>query len=145
MVFGRQGREVDTDTVHSILRMLSALNVYKQKFETPFLVDSKRFFTYEGLQLMDHCDTPQFLAHVDRRLHEVNDMVAKFLDASSKQPLVEIIEQHLLCPHVPVLLERGLKQILDGDRIGDLKRLHQLLERVHMGDQLRLGWSNYIK
>jgi hypothetical protein len=56
----RQGRSVDTDMLQRILRMLSALNIYAQNFEAPFLQDSKRFFTAEGMHLMDVCDITQF-------------------------------------------------------------------------------------
>lgn len=141
----RRGREIDEDMIKRVLQMLLSLNLYKQKFESAFLVDSTRFFASEGSQLVDHCDASVFIEHVDKRLHEATGMVTKYLDSSTRLPLIQIIEQHLFTPHVNVLLEKGLSTLLQGDRVHDLKRFHSLMDRVNMLDRLKQGWSNYVK
>jgi hypothetical protein len=36
-------------------------------------------------------------------------MSTRLLDASTRKPLLEIVEQHLLQPHLSQLIERGFK------------------------------------
>ena len=49
----RSGLQVDREVLRRVLRMLVSLGlqVYRDNFETPFLIDSKRFFTNEGQHL----------------------------------------------------------------------------------------------
>ena len=94
-----------------LLRMLVALGLYHDRFEVPFLADSRRFFLHEGQALAtqslpltivksehdtnnssnDYSDSGAissssdqafaagYLLHVERRLLEAHDMVARYL------------------------------------------------------------------
>jgi hypothetical protein len=42
-------------------------------------------------------------------LQECVEMSTRLLDASTRKPLLEIVEQHLLQPHLSQLIERGFK------------------------------------
>jgi Cullin family len=47
----RQGLGVDREVMRRLLRMLVALGLYHDRFEVPFLADSRRFFLHEGQAL----------------------------------------------------------------------------------------------
>jgi cullin-4 len=95
--------------------------------------------------LVSSVDTSQFLFHVDKRLYEGNELTSKFLDSSTKRPLLEIIECYLLKPHLATLLEKGFKLLMDENRKDDLKRMFLLFERVKALDLLKTGWAMYIR
>jgi cullin 4 len=141
----RHGQVIDIDRIQRVLRMFMSIGIYKEKFESPMLQDSKRFFMWEGNSLIESYDVPRFLEHVEHRIVEAKEMVDRYLDHSSKQPLIEIIEAELFVPHISTLLDRGLTNLLSENRIVDLRRFYHLLERVHRLDDLKLGWINYIR
>lgn len=135
----------DSLILSRITHMLLTLQCYHTSFEVAFLEDSRRFFTAEGSMLLTQLDTAKFLCHVDRRIFEAVEMTTKCLDVSTKRALLDIVEQHLLKPHVTTLLERGFKALMDDNRREDLRRMFCLFERVKALDLLKAGWSMYIK
>lgn len=135
----------DSLILSRITHMLLTLQCYASAFETSFLEDSRRFFTSEGSILCTQLDTAKFLVHVDRRLFEAMEMTSKCLDVSTKKPLLEIVEQCLLKPHVATLLEKGFKLLMDENRKDDLRRMFSLFERVKSLELLKAGWSLYIR
>lgn len=141
----RHGQVIDIDRIQRILRMFMSIGIYKDKFESPMLTDSKRFFLWEGNSLIESYDVPRFLEHVEHRIVEAKDMVHRYLDHSTKLPLIQIIEEQLFCPHISTLLDRGLNNLLHDNRIIDLRRLYTLLERVHRLEDLKNGWINYLR
>lgn len=97
--------------------MFIALGIYKDKFEVPMLEDARycrflsfititialpihdtlrRFFSSEGRAFLGgesvewQCDIAQFLEHVERRIIEAKEMVTRYLDVSTKQPLIQV-------------------------------------------------------
>lgn len=141
----RSGALTDGQQIGQLAQMLMTLQLYQSHFQQAFLQDAARFFGEEGERILDQLDVAQFLLHVDRRLNEAVELTTKHLDASSRKPLLEVVESYLLAPHVPVLLERGAAAMLAADQISDLKRMYLLFERVHAVDKLRVVWSQYIK
>ena len=127
------------------MRLLITLDIYAAKFETPFLIDTKRFFTFEGDALIHSVDTTQFLQLVDKRFLEAMEMVRKYLDPATKRPLMDTVERYLLKPHAAILVERGFKQMLDNNRREELKRMFLLYERISELPLLKQAWSNYIR
>jgi len=140
----RQGEVTDSDVLGRLCRMLCVLQQYHQ-FEYVLLQDSVRYFSAEGVQLINAYDSARFLALVDRRLQECVDMCSRLLDASSRKPMLEIVETHLLQPHLTQLIEKGLKALLDGDRVEDLRRMYLLFGRVSGHAQLQHAWLLYCK
>lgn len=141
----RLGCAVDRGLLRRILRMFSTLEIYRESFEVPYIEDSRRFFTNEGNRIVENMDAAQFLAHVEHRLNQANDMVASYLDVATKHPLIESIETCLLAPHAIHIVEKGAPLLLEENRQSDLKRMIQLLERVNCTESLRVVWNSFIR
>eukprot|EP01038_Epipyxis_sp_PR26KG_P012401 gene12401-16634_t len=141
----RQGVSYDIDVIGRITKMLITLELYSDRFEQPFLIDSRRFFTTEGTNLINSYDLPNFILLVDKRLQEASEMSVKYLDSTTKKPLFDIIDKCLLLPHVQQLIEKGFSQLIEEDRLDDLKKMFVLYERVQSLDLLKSSWGLYIK
>jgi hypothetical protein len=93
----RNGLSVDRDILKRLLRMLVSIGTYGDRFEVPFLVESKRFFREEGMALMTGtggsgaaftaggsgngdagCDPAGYLIHAEKRIQEASDMVNRY-------------------------------------------------------------------
>jgi hypothetical protein len=59
--------------------------------------------------------------------------------------LLSHLEEALITRHCALLLERGLAPLLRAGSLEDLRRLFQLLARVHRVDALRVQFSEFVK
>lgn len=142
----RSGEAVDRSLLRSLLSMLSDLQIYQDSFEQRFLEETNRLFAAEGQRLMQERDVPDYLHHVNKRLEEEADRVITYLDQSTQKPLIATVEKQLLGEHLTAILQKGLNNLLDENRIQDLSLLYQLFNRVRGGVQVLLQhWIEYIK
>uniref|UniRef100_T1IZT0 Cullin family profile domain-containing protein n=1 Tax=Strigamia maritima TaxID=126957 RepID=T1IZT0_STRMM len=142
----RNGETVDRTLLKSLLRMLSDLQIYHDAFETKFLQATDRLFAAEGQQLMQQRDVPEYLAHVDKRLNEESERLLHYLDQSTKKALISCVEKELLGEHLSNILQKGLDNLLDENRLNDLSLMYNLFSKVKNGFQeLCSYFSLYIK
>uniref|UniRef100_A0A8C9F1T7 Cullin family profile domain-containing protein n=1 Tax=Pavo cristatus TaxID=9049 RepID=A0A8C9F1T7_PAVCR len=95
---------------------------------------------------MQEREVPEYLHHVSKRLEEEGDRVITYLDHSTQKPLIACVEKQLLGEHLTAILQKGLDNLLDENRISDLTQTYQLFSRVKGGQQILLQhWSEYIK
>mmetsp|Transcript_6817 Transcript_6817/g.11308 ORF Transcript_6817/g.11308 Transcript_6817/m.11308 type:complete len:677 (+) Transcript_6817:301-2331(+) len=141
----RDGQAVDTQLLHRLISMLTSMGSYKVKFETPFLQESRRFFHEEGMQMIGGMDACVFLQHVEHRLAQALAMATHYLDRFSQFPLISVIEETLLAPHMSTLISRGASASFEHFRLDDLHRLYLMTSRVDCLGLLREAWTNYIR
>jgi cullin-4 len=141
----RMNVSFDEYSTKRLVRMLVTLGLYHSKFEVPFLIDTERFFLSEGQAMIESCDPADFLLHAERRLAEAIEMITRYLDATTRPFLLSTVEATLLKPHVATLIERGLKPLLQANRIVDLRRMYVLLDRVGEGEAMKKGWIEYLR
>jgi len=142
----RNGEAVNRQLLKSLLRMLSDLNIYQKAFEKKFLDATDFLYAAEGQRLVQEREVSEYLLHVNDRLAEENERLLLYLDQSTKKPLISCVEKHLLESHVKQILQKGLDQLLDANRVDDLTLLYRLLNRIKDGLKLlRLEFAAYIK
>uniref|UniRef100_A0A8C2HJY9 Cullin-4B n=1 Tax=Cyprinus carpio TaxID=7962 RepID=A0A8C2HJY9_CYPCA len=142
----RSGEAVDRSLLRSLLSMLSDLQIYQDSFEQRFLEETNRLYAAEGQRLMQEREVPEYLHHVNKRLEEEADRVITYLDQSTQKHLIATVEKQLLGEHLTAILQKGLNNLLDENRIQDLSLLYQLFSRVKGGVQVLLQhWVEYIK
>ncbi|XP_060039727.1 cullin-4A isoform X2 [Erinaceus europaeus] len=133
----RAGEAVDRSLLRGLLSMLSDLQ---------FLEETNCLYAAEGQRLMQEREVPEYLSHVSKRLEEEGDRVITYLDHSTQKPLIACVEKQLLGEHLTAILQKGLDQLLEENRVPDLTQLFQLFSRVKGGQQALLQhWSEYIK
>ncbi|KAL3702128.1 hypothetical protein R1sor_020150 [Riccia sorocarpa] len=141
----RMGETVDRSVLKHLLRMFSALGIYSEIFERPFLECTADFYAAEGNRFMQQTDVPDYLKHVEARLHEENERCLLYLDASTRKPLVATAEKQLLDRHTMAILDKGFSVLMDANRVGDLQRMYTLFARVGALESLRQALNSYIK
>nr|CAG4635961.1 EOG090X01NX [Eubosmina coregoni] len=142
----RQGDTVDRSLLKSLLRMLSDLGIYHEAFETKFLTSTERVYSAEGQRMMQECEVPEFLAHVDKRLHEENERLLHYLDHSTKRSLIATVEKQLIGEHMSQILQKGLDALIEENRLSELKLMFSLLSRIKSGPlELCTSFCTYVK
>ncbi|XP_060230481.1 cullin-4B isoform X2 [Meriones unguiculatus] len=142
----RNGEAIDRTLLRSLLSMLSDLQIYQDSFEQRFLEETNRLYAAEGQKLMQEREVPEYLHHVNKRLEEEADRLITYLDQTTQKSLIASVEKQLLGEHLTSILQKGLNNLLDENRIQDLSLLYQLFSRVRGGVQVLLQqWIEYIK
>ncbi|XWS19848.1 hypothetical protein CRYUN_Cryun31cG0051900 [Craigia yunnanensis] len=141
----RLGEAVDRTLLNHLLKMFTALGIYSESFEKPFLECTSEFYAAEGMKFMQESDVPDYLKHVEMRLHEEHERCVLYLDALTRKPLIAMAERQLLERHILAILEKGFMMLMDGHRIEDLQRMYSLFSRVNALESLRQALSSYIR
>jgi hypothetical protein len=132
--------------LHRIIRLTISLGIYKNKFELPFLNESRWYFQQEGQEMMNAMVDPAvYLAHVESRLTQANQMITKYLIEATRGPLIALIEDTLLRPHLSALISKGAPAMFDQNKATDLKRLYQMCKRIQMMKLLKDSWMLYLR
>ncbi|XP_062162128.1 cullin-4-like [Alnus glutinosa] len=140
------GEAVDRTLLNQyLLKMFTALGIYSESFEKPFLECTSEFYAAEGMKYMQQSDVTDYLKHVETRLHEEHERCLLYLDASTRKPLIATAEKKLLEHHIYAILDKGFMMLMDGNRIEDLQRMHSLFLRVNALESLRQALSAYIR
>ncbi|GMN43249.1 hypothetical protein TIFTF001_012455 [Ficus carica] len=141
----RLGEAVDRALLNHLLKMFTALGIYSESFEKPFLECTSEFYAAEGMLYMQQSDVPDYLKHVETRLQEEHERCLIYLDASTRRPLIATAEKQLLERHISAILDKGFMLLMDGNRIEDLQRMYNLFSRVNALESLRQALSSYIR
>ncbi|KAL0692924.1 hypothetical protein Bca4012_060104 [Brassica carinata] len=136
---------VNRTLLSHLLKMFTALGIYTESFEKHFLECTSEFYAAEGMKYMQQYDVPEYLKHVEGRLHEENERCILYIDASTRKPLISTIEKQLLERHIIAILDKGFTPLMDGRRTEDLQRMYTLFSRVNALESLRQALSLYIR
>eukprot|EP01132_Coremiostelium_polycephalum_P004709 gene4709-5881_t len=142
----RKGDSMDRDLLHSLIKMLSSLQIY-QKFEQDFLEESNLFYGNEGMHYINENEVPQYLEHVENRIKEENDRSMRYLDPSTRKSLIGVLERQLLGEkHIKLILSKGFHSLMVENRVKDLTKLYNLFQRVNaIQPYLKESWGKYIR
>ncbi|GBG30619.1 Cullin-4 [Hondaea fermentalgiana] len=141
----RAGEAVNQSTGTCVVRMLVALDLYESKFEPKLLEETREFYRAESSSMLEQSPVADYLQHVNRRLQEEKQRVARYLDPQTRIPLVRACEKELISEHVSVLLEKGFDTLVREKRAEDLGRMFALLKRVDALSQMRAALSAHVK
>ncbi|KAL9253206.1 Cullin-4-like protein [Drosera capensis] len=141
----RLGEAVERTLLNHLLKMFTALGIYQESFEKPFLACTEEFYAAEGVKYMQQSDVPDYLKHVETRLHEEHERCVLYLDASTRKPLISTAEKQLLERHITAILDKGFTTLMDANRTEDLQRMYILFSRVNALESLRLAIGSYIR
>ncbi len=56
---------MDRTLLNHLLKMFTALGIYAESFEKPFLECTSEFYAAEGMKYMQQSDVPDYLKHVE--------------------------------------------------------------------------------
>ena len=123
----------------------STLEVYKERFEAPYLEATKKYYQNESKQFLAVNSVVDYMKKAEARLDEEKEHVPVYLLNEIMSPLMKTCENALISEHSPLLRDE-FQNLLDNDRVEDLARMYNLLARVPEGlDPLRQRFETHVR
>jgi len=141
----RNGETIDRALVKSLVTMFIELQIYVDTFEPKYLLRTGGYYKLEGNQKVDVLEVPEYLQHIEARLHEEEERIAHYLSPNTRFALLGAVQNHLIRPHVSALLTRGLPHLVDAVRLPDLSRAYYLFGLVQALPDLAQHFLSHVK
>ena len=146
----RNGEEIPKEIIANVIQMLIKIDVYKPYFEPELLRISEKFYREESQRLIDpehieNFDIVGYLKHTDRRVNEEINRCSEYLDKSTENKLVLLIERIFISDNLQTILSHGFDSLVDTKNLECLSKLYYFLEKVGKLDFLKKTWGYYIK
>lgn len=142
----RNAEVVERGLIKSLCRMLISLGMYQEHLEPLLLEATESYYSQESSRLTHEMTLSTYLIHVEQRLEFEENTVGLCLAASSVPLLLKLLQEVLISRQLTAfIISKGLDELLDGDKLEDLKRTFRLVSLVNAQKPLRLAWNQYIK
>ncbi|XP_041357096.1 cullin-3-like [Gigantopelta aegis] len=137
----RKGEVVDRGAVKNACQMLMILGidsrgVYEEDFEKPFLEKSAEFYRLESQKFLGENSASVYIKKVEARINEEAERAKHYLDKSTEDPIVKVLEDELICKHMKTIVEMensGVVHMLENNKTDDLACMYKLFYRVFLG------------
>ncbi|XP_074598196.1 cullin 3 isoform X2 [Brevipalpus obovatus] len=149
----RRGEVIVRSHVRNACQMLINLgiesrNVYEEDFERPFLAQSAEFYQLESQKFLQENSASVYIRKVEQRINEEAERAKHYLDESTEDQIVKVVEDELISKHMKTIVEMensGVVHMLKNQKIEDLACMYNLLRRVTGGLQAILSCvSSYL-
>jgi len=140
----RNGEQIDTTLFSGVISAYvslglnkekpreATLDVYKEAFEDDFLTASEFYYTAESTQFINANTVADYMKKVETRLNEEKARVRQYLHPSTENELLSKCERVLIEKHLEIIWGE-FQHLLEDDKIDDLTRMYNLLERIPKG------------
>ena len=105
----RRGEVIDRGSIKSACQMLMLLgidtrNVYEEDFESHFLKQSAEFYKIESQKFLAENSASVYIHKVEARINEEAERATHYLDESTEQRIVEVVEEELIKRHMRTIV-----------------------------------------
>ncbi|XP_013775043.1 cullin-3-like [Limulus polyphemus] len=137
----RRGEVVDRLAIKNACQMLMVLGIdsrciYEEDFEKPFLAQSAEFYRMESQEFLAENSASVYIKKVEQRINEEAERAKHYLDESTEEKIVQVVEKELITEHMKTIVEMensGVVHMLKNQKTEDLGRMYKLFSRVRDG------------
>lgn len=136
----RERKIIDKSLVKSIVELyeemgMGNLDCYNADLETALLENTREYYAKKREDWIND-STPDYLIKAENAIQEEKTRVAEYLNSSSEQKILRVLDEELLERVETTLLEKessGCRALLQNDKSEDLQRMFRLFQRLENG------------
>ncbi|GAO52034.1 hypothetical protein G7K_6122-t1 [Saitoella complicata NRRL Y-17804] len=142
----RNGEAVNMTLLLSIIRMLTALNLYSAVFHEAFILHSRTYYMAEAQRKLGEITVPQYIRHVAERLHAESDRCVRYgLERRTRRRIItEAMEKVMIDDNADEIVD-SLEDMVNDNDVPGLKLLYDLFFRIDQVSMIRAAWVDYIR
>jgi len=126
-------------------RGASSFKIYEVYYEKPFIEATEKFYLYESQKFISENSIVDYMKKAKARLEEENQRVDRYLNESSRIPLLKACKDVLIKNHLEPIQDE-FTELLQQDRVEDLELLYFLLKYIpNSFDPLCQKFEDYVK
>ena len=130
----------------NIITMIIKIDIYKDLFEPEFFRLTELYYKNESLLMINtKFEITKYLNNTEYRITEEINRINEYLDKSSENKLVTILERLFISDNLQVILTNGFEELMEGNIYHNLKQIYYFLNKVNKIDFLKKTWGYYIK
>jgi cullin-4 len=141
----RNHNPVNRKMLKNVIRMIIKIDLYKDLFEPEFFKITEVYYKKEASEMLKNFEICRYLDNTEERIKEELDRIEEYLDKSSENKLVALIERIFITENLQVILSNGFEFLMENHRLGNLKQLYYFLNKLNKLDFLKKTWQYYIK
>ncbi|CAI4220949.1 unnamed protein product [Auanema sp. JU1783] len=144
----REGAAVDRSLIKSIFQMFDCLQIYHTELERPLLEETELFYRKECEYSSEAYEAiaDQYIYHVDNCIRAETERLNYYINDENKVAIIQVTERCLILQPMFLIIDKGLKTMIDRNSHTHLKLLFELLNRVEDGQEaLTNGFMTYVK
>lgn len=88
-----------------ILLGIDSRSVYEEDFERPFLLQSAEFYRLESQNFLKENCASVYIKKVEARINEEAERATHYLDESTEDLIVRVVEEELISKHMKTIVE----------------------------------------
>ena len=128
----------------TLLGMCSELSLYKSHFEPLFLSQTSLFYELESRHLVEELAVADYIAHAEKRLEQEERRAMLYLEPSTRKASILTTETRLIAEHSQTIIEKGFKDLVEQNRVTELKKLFCLFERVKREEEIKAAFETLV-
>ena len=137
---------VNKTNIKNIITMIIKIDFYKDLFEPEFFKSTELYYKNESsIMINTNFEIGKYLDNTEYRINEEINRINEYLDKSSENKLINILEKIFISDHLQVILTNGFEELMKEHKYNNLKQLYNFLIKVNKIDFLKKTWGYYIK
>jgi len=145
ILLGEEKVDESNNRNSDIPKGVSSFKIYEVYYEKPFIEATEKFYLYESQKFINENSIVDYMKKAKSRLEEENQRVDKYLNESSRIPLLKACKDVLIKNHLEPIQEE-FTELLQQDRVDDLELLYYLLKYIpNSFDPLCEKFEEYVK
>jgi cullin 4 len=146
LIFEERSNEVDNKLqLKRIILMLEKLDLYNHKFYSEFIKETDEFYANISRDLFESTSVPEYLISVEKALKKEQERIENYLSISYTRDSIAKVEIRMIKEMADQIIDKGMKPLIDSNKIQDMKLLYKLLKQVDMLPVLEAGFSKVVK
>jgi cullin-4 len=113
-----------------LIQMVSKLNLYNERFFPLFIENTEKYYKSVQKVWFDSLSVSEYLHLVEKSLKKEQERIVSYLGSQSTCDNITAVETIMVKSMASNILEKGLKGLIENNKLEDLSLLYKLLKKV---------------
>lgn len=131
LIYDERAHERDNKLIlYKLLQMITKLGLYFDKFFNLFIENTQKYYNSVTKTLFDSLSVSEYIHFVEKSLKKEQERIVNYLGSQSTGDNISAVELIMVKSMSSNILEKGLKGLIENNKLSDIALLYKLLKKV---------------
>ena len=131
LIYDERAHERDNKLIlFKLLQMLTKLGLYFDKFFNLFIESTQKYYNSVAKTLFDSLSVSEYIHYVEKSLKKEQERIVNYLGSQSTGDNITAVELIMVKSMSSNILEKGLKGLIEYNKLSDIALLYKLFKKV---------------